>query len=105
VIPDEEIKLRIKHEVVRHAKEIQQIRRELEAYENLEKVPSAKRERIPDNVRIFVWQRHEGRCVKCESRESLEFDHIIPVIEGGGNTERNIQLLCEACNRKKGRTI
>jgi hypothetical protein len=104
-ISDEELTLRIRHEVARNAKEIQQIRREVEAFENMEKVPSAKRERIPDSVRLFVWQRDEGRCVKCASKELLEFDHIIPVVEGGSNTERNIQLLCEACNRKKGRNI
>src|SRR5229473_2764549 len=27
--------------------------------------PSARRDRIPDSVRLFVWQRDEGKCVKC----------------------------------------
>jgi 5-methylcytosine-specific restriction endonuclease McrA len=44
-------------------------------------------------------------CEECGSKERLEFDHIIPVIEGGATTARNIQLLCESCNRRKGRTI
>jgi hypothetical protein len=65
----------------------------------------AKREAIAEEVRIFVWRRDGGRCAQCGSQERLEFDHIIPVIKGGGNTERNVQLLCEACNRKKSDTI
>ena len=63
------------------------------------------RERIPDPVRIFVWRRDGGKCVCCGSRERLEFDHIIPVADGGSSTERNIQLLCETCNRSKGRSV
>lgn len=57
---------------------------------------------IPRDVKLFVWQRDEGRCVECGSNENLEFDHIIPVTMGGANTARNLQLLCEPCNRSKG---
>ena len=60
-----------------------------------------RRQPIPDDVKVNVWQRDRGRCVKCGSQESLEFDHIIPLSKGGGNTTRNIQLLCEKCNREK----
>ena len=61
----------------------------------------AKRTRIPEDVQIFVWRRDQGRCVKCGNRENLEFDHIIPVSKGGSNSARNIQLLCQKCNRTK----
>lgn len=66
---------------------------------------STQRHPISDDVRMFVWQRDKGRCVKCGSQKNLEFDHIIPVSMGGSNTARNIQLLCETCNRSKGASI
>lgn len=56
---------------------------------------------ISKNVQREVWRRDQGRCVECRSKERLEFDHIIPFSMGGSNTARNIQLLCEKCNRKK----
>jgi len=43
--------------------------------------------------------------VQCESKEKLEYDHIIPISKGGSNTERNVQLLCEKCNREKSAKI
>ena len=60
-----------------------------------------KRESISQNVKDAVWRRDEGKCVECGSNEKLEFDHIIPVVKGGASTYRNIQLLCEPCNRAK----
>jgi 5-methylcytosine-specific restriction endonuclease McrA len=60
---------------------------------------------IPDEVKVFVWNRDAGRCVKCGSRRRLEFDHVIPVSLGGANTSRNLQLLCEVCNREKGAAL
>lgn len=60
---------------------------------------------IPENVRSEVWRRDQGRCVRCGSRERLEFDHIVPLSRGGSNTVRNIELLCEPCNRLKGDSI
>jgi hypothetical protein len=63
------------------------------------------REPIPKSVRRSVWQRDQGRCVECGSRERLEYDHTIPLIKGGSNTERNLRLLCERCNRQKGGNI
>jgi len=105
--PEEEQKeaLLVKHFILRRERDYERIRREVEALENLEKVDRLPREPISESVRLFVWQRDGGQCVKCGSRERLEFDHIIPLVAGGSNTERNVQLLCEACNRSKGSAI
>lgn len=66
-----------------------------------------KNRRIPlsQDVKVLVWQRDSGRCVECDSQKNLEFDHVIPLAMGGSNTTRNLQLLCESCNRRKGPTL
>ncbi len=67
-------------------------------YKNVEKERSRK---ISQKVKNEVWRRDSGRCVGCGSRVNLEYDHIIPFSKGGSNTARNIELLCEKCNRSK----
>jgi len=64
-----------------------------------------QRRAIPDRIKVFVWQRDGGKCVQCGSTEKLEYDHIIPLSRGGSNSARNIQLLCQDCNRRKGNSI
>ncbi len=63
---------------------------------------------IPQDVRIGVWQRDQGRCIQCGVSGPgawLEFDHIIPHSLGGANTIANVQLLCRGCNLKKSNRI
>ena len=60
---------------------------------------------ITSEVRREVWRRDGGVCVKCGSRLNLEYDHIVPVSKGGSNTARNIELLCQDCNRAKSASI
>ena len=74
----------------------------LSVFGSVEPLPVRDRLPIPDDAKIFVWQRDNGRCVICGSQEKLEYDHIIPISKGGSNTARNIQLLCEKHNRSKG---
>jgi 5-methylcytosine-specific restriction endonuclease McrA len=66
---------------------------------------SRSREGIATRIRHAVWQRDGAKCTECGAREYLEFDHIIPVAIGGSSTERNLTLLCEACNRRKGKSL
>ena len=81
---------------------------EIWAEENKSKINnehSINRQPISDDVQIFVWNRDAGKCIKCGRKENLEYDHIIPVSKGGSNTVRNLQLLCESCNREKGSKV
>jgi 5-methylcytosine-specific restriction endonuclease McrA len=67
--------------------------------------PKFPRQPIPRDVQREVWRRDEGQCVRCKRKEKLEYDHIIPLSKGGSNTVRNLQLLCENCNRGKSNSI
>jgi len=97
--------LLIKEFHYRREKKFTNLKKEIRLFENLVNHKEYSREPIPEDVRFFVWRRDQGRCVKCGSKKNLEFDHIIPISEGGSNSERNIQLLCQECNRKKSNKI
>jgi hypothetical protein len=57
---------------------------------------------IPAAVKIEVWKRDRGSCVKCGSKENLHFDHIIPYSQGGSSKLAvNIQILCSRHNLQK----
>lgn len=61
---------------------------------------------IPTHVKLEVWQRDGGKCVKCKSKENLHFDHDLPYSKGGTSlTAKNIRLLCMNCNLKKSSKI
>ena len=57
---------------------------------------------IPTHVKLEVWKRDKGCCVKCGSSKNLHFDHIIPYSLGGSSKDaENIQLLCAQHNLEK----
>jgi HNH endonuclease len=57
---------------------------------------------IPTSVKLEVWKRDKGRCVRCASQENLHFDHIIPYSKGGSSlVAENIQILCASHNLEK----
>lgn len=100
----EEVVLRIKS---LHFQDDEALKRLKEQVANFEAVegylgPDPTRQPIPDDVKLLVWARDGGACVKCGSRSELQFDHIIPLSRGGGDHADNIQLLCRSCNLKKG---
>jgi len=104
IIEEEKIRIRRKHSERERKKNIQkQAIQELQE-DGIIKVIH-KREPIPQEVQDIVWNRDGGKCVQCGSQEKIEFDHIIPFSRGGSNTARNLQLLCEKCNRSKSNKI
>ena len=57
---------------------------------------------IPTAVKLEVWRRDKGRCVKCGSQDNLHFDHILPYSKGGSSlVAENIQILCARHNLQK----
>lgn len=57
---------------------------------------------IPTSVKLEVWRRDKGKCVKCGSQDNLHFDHIIPYSKGGSSlVAENIQILCARHNIAK----
>ena len=89
----EELSLRIEHAVLRHRQKLDELRLELERATAGE----AGQETIPEDVRLFVWQRDGKRCVECGGRNQLVFQRFIPVHEGGSSAASNVQLLCRRC--------
>jgi HNH endonuclease len=70
-----------------------------------------KRVAIPKWVQRAVLYRDKGLCASCSadisglthSQPDAHYDHIVPLSQYGINDVTNIQLLCSACNLKKGR--
>jgi hypothetical protein len=102
-----EVVLRVKKIIYDEEAELSSLRAavaNLEAAIEFEK-SGPKRDPIPEDVKLLVWARDGGSCARCGSNQDLHFDHIIPVAKGGGNSEANIQILCQSCNLKKSDKI
>jgi len=53
------------------------------------------------SIREIIFSRDNYSCLKCESRERLSIDHIMPICRGGKNEIENYQTLCVKCNSEK----
>lgn len=61
---------------------------------------------IPGNVKVEVYKRDKGECVKCGSKDNLHFDHVLPFSLGGTSLKtKNIQLLCARHNLEKSNSL
>jgi len=71
-------------------------------------IQSIPKRRVPTSVKVEVSKRDQERCAyiandgrRCEGRDFLEYDHIIPWSLGGrSDTSENIRLLCRPHNQR-----
>lgn len=68
---------------------------------------SRKRGRQAVEDRARVLRRDNGLCQSCLAmgrvRAAAEVDHIIALVNGGGDTDDNKQSLCDQCHAAKTR--
>ena len=103
----EEVILRIKSLHFQQDESLRRLREEVANFEAVESNAKSRQARklIPDDVKLLVWSRDGGACVKCGATTDLHFDHVIPLSRGGGDHAENIQLLCRTCNLSKSDRI
>lgn len=68
----------------------------------------AKRKFISKSARFDIFQRDSFACQYCGGRPPdfvLVLDHLVPVAEGGDNSEMNLITACEHCNQGKAAKI
>ena len=56
---------------------------------------------LPPDAYSFIISTY-GACLKCNSADKLQVDHVVPLARGGEHTLRNLQVLCQTCNISKG---
>ncbi len=74
----------------------------VEPPEPSENKPGRARKPIPRDTARAVYERDLYRCVTCGTHLDLTLDHRIPHCRGGADTASNLQVMCRACNCKKG---
>lgn len=102
-----EVVLRIKAAQFKEDEELKRLREQVANLEAVETLRNGTRIRtpIPDDVKLVVWSRDGGACIKCGTREQLQFDHVIPHSRGGSDAAENIQILCRPCNLAKSASL
>jgi HNH endonuclease len=56
------------------------------------------------NTRARVRYRDRWTCQRCGAL-ATHVDHVVPLLFGGADDERNLQALCEHCNLSKARPL
>ena len=56
-------------------------------------------------IKDTLWASQEKQCANCKIQfplEDMHLDHIKPLKKGGEHEDSNLQVLCQACNLRKG---
>jgi 5-methylcytosine-specific restriction endonuclease McrA len=53
---------------------------------------------IPQEIKIKVAVRDQGKCTRCGSKRNLHYHHVIPWHVSHSHSIGNIRLLCERCH-------
>jgi hypothetical protein len=78
---------------------------ERQKWGRLRQNPGAGREKqgeefIAQSVRVVVWRRDGGKCVKCGTRDGIDFRYVVSANRGGNGSANNVRLLCAKCHEK-----
>ncbi|MBU1212420.1 MAG: HNH endonuclease [Alphaproteobacteria bacterium] len=80
----------------------------MDCSEVLKELNPIQRANFLDGIKAELHRKQQGTCAACDQSIdlfSMEIDHIIPYTLGGGNERANLQLICRACNRRKGKSV
>jgi hypothetical protein len=96
----DEVSLRIKARHFQDDLALKRLREQVATFEAIGHLNSIEPDRhsIPEDVKLLVWSRDGGACVRCHAMGNLHFD----LASGGGDHAENIQLLCCSCYLSKG---
>lgn len=57
------------------------------------------------DIRKMFYDVYGTQCIYCEKKlnfRTIACDHIVPLSKSGPTTVENLQLICKACNTRKG---
>ena len=107
-----EDQLRMQEENEKKSKEELRLREANEEAAKLKEDAKKKKQSIPKNVRIIVWNHYIGediikhRCLCCKkviiSNTNFEVGHVISEKSGGTHEINNLRPICFACNHSMG---
>ena len=59
----------------------------------------------PKGLKRDLMRRQSNTCPYCGARKimrTMDIDHMTPVVRGGSNDLKNLQVTCKPCNQRKG---
>jgi 5-methylcytosine-specific restriction endonuclease McrA len=56
-------------------------------------------------AKVFLQENKNCKCIYCDielNKDNATADHIVPISEGGNNTQVNLVVCCQDCNNERG---